>query len=86
MKSQIYISCEIVHAEKISELDFVTKVKGEKLDRYNKLLFRGEGFKVTYQDNQVAYIPEELFTQFFRPLSPNENALVTKSIIESNDK
>lgn len=86
MKSQIYISCEIVHAEKISELDFLIKVKNEFIPKKSIHLFNGDGFMVTYQDNQVAYIPKELFIKFFRPLSENENTLLTNSLIQCNDK
>jgi hypothetical protein len=87
MKSQIYIACELVQAETMNECDFIAKVKGQQLKPFEKIILKkNNGYKVQYQDNQIAWIPSNLFESFFRPLSGNENSLLAKSLIESNDK
>lgn len=86
MKSNIFIACELVQAEQMTELDFVMNVKCERLTKHQKSLFIGIGYKVTYQDGQYAWIPKDLFEKFFRPISENENSLIAKSLIDSNDK
>jgi hypothetical protein len=87
MKSQIYIACELVQAEPMNECDFITKVKAQQLKPFEKIILKkNNGYKVHYQDNQIAWIPSNLFESFFRALSRNENSLLAKSLIESNDK
>jgi hypothetical protein len=87
MKSTIYISCEVVTAEKMNECDFITKVKGQQLKPFEKIILKkNNGYKVQYQDNQIAWVPSNLFESFFRTLSGNENSLLANSLIKSNDK
>lgn len=87
MKSTIYISCEVVTAHQMNECDFITMVKGQKLKPFEKIILKkNDGYAVTYQDDQTAWIPSSLFNSFFRPLSEKENSLIAKSLIQSNDK
>lgn len=86
MKTKIFIACEIVHAEPMTELDYVKNVKKEKPDRLQKLLLRDEGYKVSYSDHLVTWMPKEFFEGFFRPLSAAEEKTIIENVISRHDR
>lgn len=80
-----YLSCEVVQAEPMSELDFIKQVKLERPDRLQKLLLRGEGYKVTYSDRVVTWVAKETFERFFREINQEEEKLIVQSVISTNE-
>jgi hypothetical protein len=71
-KMPSYIGTKIVCATPMTEIDFLTKIKGTEVgDRENM-----NGYLVVYEDGYKSWSPKETFERAYRLITPEERKLI----------
>ena len=58
-----YLGVKIIHAELMSECEFISKVKNEEIQKNQD---DRPGYKVTYEDEYISWSPKEVFEKAYR--------------------